>query len=488
MDEKERLVLAQVIKSPQLFSLIQTSKGLFKSEKSRLIFNALETLISGDSSHIDEYLLAEASGLKVEEIISVSDGVHRIPEENFTEHLRRLEQRNFAEELFKESEKQKTFYLKGMEPDFNSILKITEKIKQTSAGKIQAERLAIQKMSEVEAKPVTWLWQDRFPRGMLSLLVGDAGTGKSYLAVYIASIVSKGECFPDSPEAVPVIDTLYLSSEDPAEYTFKPRLMANGADCERVFRISGILTAKDEFKYLDVEKHLPLIEKEIENNPKIGLIIIDPVVGYLGKNTDANDTVAVRISLELLASLAERRNITIIGIAHMNKNQAADSLYRIAGSHQFMAVPRAVWLLAKDKSDESIPQRRLLSSFKMNIGFEASGLRILAEKIPELGVYRLHVDSEKIENLTAADVLNQENQEQTRERKKITKAVKFLVEKLGSGEFVNSTFLEEEAEKSGIKYATLRIAYAELGVLRKKSGFGKGGFWLCYLSKKGEQP
>jgi hypothetical protein len=103
MDEKERLVLAQVIKKPPLFSLIQNSKGLFKNEKSRRVFNALESLISKDSSHIDEFLLAEASGLKVEEILSLSEGVHRIPEENFIEHLRRLEQRNFADDFFRES-------------------------------------------------------------------------------------------------------------------------------------------------------------------------------------------------------------------------------------------------------------------------------------------------------------------------------------------------------------------------------------------------
>jgi hypothetical protein len=68
----------------------------------------------------------------VEEILSLSEGVHRIPEENFIEHLRRLEQRNFADDFFRESEKQKKIFLKGIDPDFNPVLQIAEKIKQSS--------------------------------------------------------------------------------------------------------------------------------------------------------------------------------------------------------------------------------------------------------------------------------------------------------------------------------------------------------------------
>jgi hypothetical protein len=197
MDEKERIILGQVIKRPELFSLIKNSKGLFKNEKSRRVFNALESLISKDSSHIDEFLLAEASGLKAEEIINFSEGVHRIPEENFAEHLRRLEQRNFAEEFFQESEKQKKIFLKGIDPDFNPVLQIAEKIKQSSID-IEKKGPRAETLQEFLAHDLPKrqpLINPLFGLQEMTMLHGRPKIGKSLLTLQIARSVITGEAF-----------------------------------------------------------------------------------------------------------------------------------------------------------------------------------------------------------------------------------------------------------------------------------------------------
>ena len=69
------------------------------------------------------------------------------------------------------------------------------------------------KMSEVEPEDVRWLWQERFPLGMITLLVGDPDLGKSYFSMYVASIVSNGGTWPDGA-ACSQAQALILNAED----------------------------------------------------------------------------------------------------------------------------------------------------------------------------------------------------------------------------------------------------------------------------------
>jgi hypothetical protein len=50
--------------------------------------------------------------------------------------------------------------------------------------------LDIVTLSDVQPEPVHWLWRDRFPYGMLSLLVGIEGSGKTFLALDMAARIS----------------------------------------------------------------------------------------------------------------------------------------------------------------------------------------------------------------------------------------------------------------------------------------------------------
>ena len=51
-------------------------------------------------------------------------------------------------------------------------------------------------MSEVDAKPVEWLWEGYIPRGALTILEGDPGLGKSQIACDIAARVTRGLPMP----------------------------------------------------------------------------------------------------------------------------------------------------------------------------------------------------------------------------------------------------------------------------------------------------
>jgi hypothetical protein len=67
--------------------------------------------------------------------------------------------------------------------------------------------------SLIETEPVEWLWPERVPLGMLTMLVGDPGLGKSLLSVDVAAKVSRAGAA-----------ALLLTAEDSPSATVRPRL------------------------------------------------------------------------------------------------------------------------------------------------------------------------------------------------------------------------------------------------------------------------
>src|SRR5690349_13028507 len=78
-------------------------------------------------------------------------------------------------------------------------------------------------LGAIEREPVHWLWPGRIPLGMLTLLIGDPGLGKSLLSLYLAALVSENGG-----------DVLILSAEDHPGAVIRPRAEAVGADLERL--------------------------------------------------------------------------------------------------------------------------------------------------------------------------------------------------------------------------------------------------------------
>jgi hypothetical protein len=82
--------------------------------------------------------------------------------------------------------------------------------------------------SQLEVRPVQWLWPGRVPQGGITVLAGEPGLGKSLLSVWLASRLSRGE-LAGAPAT-----SLFLTAEDSREHTVLPRLVAAGAELEQV--------------------------------------------------------------------------------------------------------------------------------------------------------------------------------------------------------------------------------------------------------------
>ena len=67
-------------------------------------------------------------------------------------------------------------------------------------------------------------------RGKFHVLAGPGGIGKTTLMLAISATISRGDCFPDCVTPTDVGSILYISGEDDAGDTLKPRFMASGGE------------------------------------------------------------------------------------------------------------------------------------------------------------------------------------------------------------------------------------------------------------------
>jgi hypothetical protein len=104
--------------------------------------------------------------------------------------------------------------------------------------------LITQCAADVTPEPVEWLWPGRVALGKLTLIAGEAGLGKSQLSIAIAAAVTTGGDWPCREGRAPQGNVVILSAEDGAADTVVPRLMAAGADRERVQLVSAVRDEK----------------------------------------------------------------------------------------------------------------------------------------------------------------------------------------------------------------------------------------------------
>lgn len=225
----------------------------------------------------------------------------------------------------------------------------------------------------VKRKRVEWLWRNRVPKGMLSLVAGRPGQGKSLFAAMLAAEASKtGE-------------VIFSNREDPLAQVVRPRLEAAGAKLDRIHFFSP--TLPDD---------LPALERVIKNT-KAKLCILDPVASHLSVSM-FNDQ-EVRRAFSPAAEMAERTNCAIVMITHTVKYVSARShpLTAIGGSGGGMTgAARAIFLLGIDPADST---QRALVPVKFNIGPKPLGMTF------ELDEIEFFDDRDRLESVAGALIM-----------------------------------------------------------------------------------
>lgn len=231
------------------------------------------------------------------------------------------------------------------------------------------------RLDEVPARPVAWLWPGRVPLGKLTILDGDPGLGKSTLLLDLAARLTTARPMPDdpvdtqapAPSSHPLTPSsiLLISAEDAAADTVRPRLEAAGADLSRVFLWSHLPDALGG-GLPELPRDVPWIDRLVGRfTPR--LVLLDPLVAYLGRGVNPHSDQDVRRALAPLARLAEDRDLALVVVRHLAKRAARNPLYRGGGSIGLIGAARSGLLVARDPDDPSAA-RRILASLKSNLG------------------------------------------------------------------------------------------------------------------------
>jgi hypothetical protein len=242
-------------------------------------------------------------------------------------------------------------------------------------------QLDVVRMQDVEVELVDWLWRGRLARGKLTLLMGDPGLGKSLITHWLAARVSTGGQWPDGGE-VERAAAIVFTIEDALGDTVKPRLIAAGADMNRVIAVRGVIDRKASLdaRMFALEEHVALLE-ELVADEGATLVVMDPISAYLGPNVNAHRETDVRHVLGPLGLMAERTGAAILNVIHLNKGKDVAALNRATGSVAFPAVSRMVLGVVPDPLDED-GERRLLLTLKCNVSRRVAGLGYRIESAP----------------------------------------------------------------------------------------------------------
>ena len=227
---------------------------------------------------------------------------------------------------------------------------------------MEDEKQLLKYYSEVTLQEVRWLWFPYIPLGKLTLVQGDPGDGKTTLLLHIASLLSRGSQMPYSNSPIITGSAIYQSMEDSPGDTIKPRLVREGADCDRI-------------AFLQSDNHpLTLLSNQWEEairQTSARLLVIDPLQGYLGSSVNMQLASDMRQAMQHLSKVAERTSCAIVVIGHMNKSSGSKGLYRGLGSIDIVAAARSVLLLGRSPDDSNV---RLMAQMKNSLAREGPTL------------------------------------------------------------------------------------------------------------------
>jgi len=358
--------------------------------------------------------------------------------------------------------------IENTKPPESTVISIA---KQAESGNLtKTSNLISRCVSDIQERPIKWLWDSIIPLGKLSIIAGNPGLGKSQITASIAAMASVGSGWPGGKGLSIQSNVAFMSAEDSAEDTIKPRLIAAGANLTKIHVIEGICVKQEKRDCINLGNNLSDINHYLIENPEIRLLIIDPVASYFGKIDSHRDS-DVRGLFYPLSKLAQKLNIAILCVSHLNKSTANPAIERVNGSIGIVASVRTAFVAIKDPNNE---ERRLFLPIKNNLALDRNGFAFMIESVEiENKIKTSRIKWGESVTAHADDFLSQNKI--TRSSKK-EDALEFLKTLLSGGPVETKRVLQL-GNSAGFSNSTLERAKNILNIISIKSGLHSGWFW-----------
>jgi hypothetical protein len=494
-DDMERRVLgAVVLKNDHLDLISELVKphhlGLDSHQK---LLAAMLKMRSGHRAIDDATLIAEFGGYDAcrsvggaAYVAGLTEGVHSIGEDSirtYAEHIKKAwkaRQVAYVGESLARATRADDQEIESAIANARARLnEIDSQETPTDPETTTRKRARVVCLADVAAKPVRWLWQPYIPTGMVSMISGDPGAGKSYVALAIAADVTKGVVrggLGHEPGGV-----LYLTLENPLAEVMRPRLDSLGGDPSRFWVVNGTVYEDEngtDDRGIITFADLDLLDEIIQAN-SIRLVVIDPLTSFFGEGKNTNHSTDTRPVFDRLAKMAERHDLAVVVIRHNNKQQGGKAIYRGGGSIDMTGAVRCEMLAAISPEN---PEQRALAHIKTNIGPQGRTQGYVIE--PDgLGGVRFSWTGELA---VTAEELNAPP-EAPENRTKQDDAREWLLELLHKGS-QSVKNIEGLAKAGGHSWGTVRLAKQNCSAIksRKVSMDSAADGWIWYLSEGGE--
>lgn len=290
-------------------------------------------------------------------------------------------------------------------------------------------------LSDIDVRPVRWLWDPYVPLEHVTLIYGDGDVRKSWLALAIGAAVTTGsKVYDDDAHELERGGVLLCTCEDDPAATVRPRAEGLGANISRLFVNYGAL----QLRGADFAR----LEETIARH-HVRLVILDPVVGMMS-STNINSAASVRGVMAALDALAKRQSCAVILVHHISKGLGG-ARQRALGSVDFMNACRSAILVGLDPGAED--KDSVLVHVKHNLSALGPGPSLAYRTLPGhilqwIGATRLSAD----------DVLRDEGRTSA-----LNEAEIWLRELLAAGG-KPVTEIVAAADEAGIAARTLRRA------------------------------
>ena len=363
--------------------------------------------------------------------------------------------------------------------EFEKPAKTQEK-KEEKNKKDSETEIEIVPASQLKMRKAEFIIENILPTENISLLAGPAGQGKTTLSLEMAAAISADFDFAgfETQEG----SVLMWSGEDVLETTLLPRLVASGADLDKIHFVAAT-KEKDERRDFSPADDMDKLISKINSMNDIKLLILDPIIRIADNVRNANQALEIRKAMTKTVECAKDNKIAVLGITHFSKQQSSFGtgvLDRVLGSQAWTAVARMVLAASRSETLDS----HVLAVVKSNTSATNIARKYkMTHEIPVaegITASRTETDTNPIQmNVDEIFAMSVKTKEVIEETNAQSTAVNIIAEMLKDGAGKTWKEIVKSGKTEGVSEATLRRARDQLKAIDKMQStkIGKYHIW-----------